>query len=320
MTATRGVSHPRWAELTSALDSTARTLGQWLEDPDILKPPEIILPHVAVRGRVSLLSGREKIGKSTLVGGIVAVASNGAPVFGVPLTKPVTTLWYALDEPLSDTVRRFDRLRADPDRIIINRVPRTIAQLRDAMRLDLLTHPETDVVVVDTLSRVFAASGVDPNDSSSAEPALAPLVEDCHETGVAAVLLYHTGKAGREYRGSTAIGATVDEILTLRRRGASEDDDFDDEATDDGRRLLHQEGRNLRGRVHLTCDAGEYTLWERTDEPRARLLAAIRLEPCKRGEAPRLAGGIRKQDALRIVKELEGEGLVREVDGRLTAQ
>jgi RecA-family ATPase len=68
-----------------APESTAHTLRDWLGDPEILKPPRVIVPHLAVEGRVTLLSGREKIGKSTLAAGAVAAASLGASWLGGPL-------------------------------------------------------------------------------------------------------------------------------------------------------------------------------------------------------------------------------------------
>ena len=87
--------------------SIARSLREWMVDPELLRPPRIILPHVAVEGRVTLLSGREKIGKSTFVGAVVAAASRGESVLGAPPNAPVSTLWYAIDEPASDAVRRW---------------------------------------------------------------------------------------------------------------------------------------------------------------------------------------------------------------------
>jgi hypothetical protein len=293
--------------------SPARSLRDWLADPRLLEPPEIVIPHLAVEGRVSLLSGREKIGKSTLAACVVASASRGDDVLGVPLVQSDTCLWYALDEPVADTVRRFDVLGADIDEIIINDLPRTAAELLSALEKDLAGNPEVDVVVVDNLSRVFAMSGVDPNSSREAEPVLARIVDVFHQLNVSAVLLYHTGKGGREYRGSTAIGATVDEVLTLRKRGLAEEDDFDDDAADDGRRLLVQEGRNLRGRVHLTCIAGVYRLYEETSVPRERILETLRDHGTVVGRAELVKqAGVRKAVGLKTIGELIGSGHIAE--------
>ena len=302
---------------TLAVTSKARRLGDWIADPDILRPPRIVLPHVAVEGRVTLLSGREKVGKSELLGSIVTSGSLGADVLGVALPAPVTSLWYAIDEPVADAVRRFDRLGADRDNIIINDAPRSFPDFALAVAADLAAFPGVDCIVVDTLSRLMATSGVDANASREVEPFLAALVDLLHARKVSAILSYHTGKGGREYRGSTAIGATVDEVLTLRRRGHGDDDDFDDESADDGRRLLVQDGRNLRGRVHLTRADGVYRIFEDAMPAREKIVNALRTHGTVTGRS-KLAelANVRKQAGLAAVAELIESGAIVET-GRL---
>lgn len=294
--------------------SSARLLGDWLRDPELLRTRDIVIPHLAVEGRVSLLSGREKIGKSTLSAGAIAAASRARSVLGVPLTDRIRTLWYCLDEPIADTVRRFSALDANPAGIVINDKPRGLRQLLAALERDLDAFEDVGVVVLDTLSRVFAIDGVDPCNSVEAEPFMARLVDFFHVQNVAAVLLYHTGKGGKEYRGSTAIGATVDEVLTLRRRGAAEEDDFDDDtADDDGRRLLVQDGRNLRGRIHLSFRDGSYQPYQEIAVPRDRLLETLKDHGTVigRAELTKLAG-LRKQAGLKAIGELIGSGAIIE--------
>jgi hypothetical protein len=290
-----------------------RLLSEWLENPELLLLPQITIPYVAVEGRVTLLSGREKIGKSTFAGGVFSAASRGGDVLGVPIIRPICSLWYALDEHVSDTVRRFVKLGADDERIVINDRPRTADELLAALYADLDSYPETDAVLVDNLSRILAMSGVDPNSTREVEPVIARLVEFFHEENVSAVLLYHTGKGGREYRGSTSIGATVDEVLTLRKRGHAEEDDFDDDATDDGRRLLEQNGRTLRGRAHLTCVDGVYGLYDDASPPRGKILDVLRDHGTVTGRAElaKLAG-VRKSVGLKQIGDLIAEGVIVE--------
>lgn len=170
--------------------SAARTLRDWLADPDILRPPRIILPHFAVEGRVTLFSGREKVGKSELLGSAVAAASRGDAVLGTPVPGPVRTLWYAIDEPVQDAVRRFERLRADLDNVIINDAPRSFADFLAAVTADLDAFSGIAIVTVDTLSRLMAASNIDPNSSYEVEPAIARLVDFFHLRNVAAMLSF----------------------------------------------------------------------------------------------------------------------------------
>jgi hypothetical protein len=293
--------------------STARSLRDWLGDPEILRPPSIVIPHLAVEGRVTLLSGREKIGKTELLGNAITAASRGADVLGVPLPAPVRVLWYSIDEHISDTIRRFERLGADLDAVTINAAPRSFADFHGAIDADLAAFPDINLVVVDTLSRLLATSGIDSNSSREVEPAIARLVDSFHSRNLAAVFSYHTGKAGREYRGSTAIGANVDEILTLRRRGQGEEDDFEDDGADDGRRLLVQDGRSLRGRVHLTRINGLYQLYEDAFPPREKIANALREHGAVSGRSRLVElANVRKVAGLHAITELIGEGVIIE--------
>jgi len=294
--------------------STARSLRDLLANPALLRQPDMVIPFIVVEGRVTLLSGREKIGKSTLVAGAVANASCGDPVLGVAIPRPVRTLWYAIDEPLGDVVRRFHGLRADSDQIIINDAPRSLDDLLTALELDLAAVTGVRHVVIDTMSKLIAMTGVDPNASREVEPFMTRLVDCLHKHNVAATLIYHTGKSGREYRGSTSIGATVDDILTLRKRGKPEDDDFDTEAADgDGRRNLEREGRNLRGEVRLDWVCGVYQLYEESASPRLRILETLRDHGTvtTRSALCKLAG-VQKQLGLRTLLGLISEGAVTE--------
>lgn len=293
--------------------SGARTLGDWLASPELLRPPGIVIPCLAVEGRVTLLSGREKIGKSTLTAGAAAAASRASDVLGQVVAEPIRSLWYGVDEPVSDAVRRFHAMGAEPDGIVINAEPRTMGELQVALARDLDAFPDVGVIWVDTLSRLLAGSGVDPNSSRDVEPVLARLVDYLHEQNIAGVLNYHTGKGGREYRGSTAIGATVDEVLTLRRRGEGDEDDFEEDSSDDGRRLLVQDGRNLRGRVQLRFKDGLYQLYQDTSDPRDRIMAALRSHGviATRAELVKLAG-VRKETGLKVIGELISEGAIIE--------
>jgi hypothetical protein len=296
-------------------ESVARTLGECLGDPSLLTPPPVLVPYLAIAGRCTLLSGREKSGKSTLTAQLVADASLGRAVLGVPMAGPVTTLWYAIDEPLGDTARRFQAMDADPSRVIVNEHPRTVADLLAHLTADLAKYPDVALVVVDTLSRLLAT--VKTNASDQVEPVLWRLVDTFRQHGPASVLLYHTGKSGKEYRGSTAIGATVDEILTLQRKStedADADDDDDDE--DDGRRKLVQQGRHLNGRVQLAFRAGRYGLWDELDPPRQRILRALEYGSANtRSELVKRAK-VKKRDGLAAISELiEAGEIVENADG-----
>jgi hypothetical protein len=297
----------------------ARSLREWITDSTLLVKARVLIPFLAIVARITLFSGREKIGKSTAVGCFVAAASRGDPVLGTPVAEPVQTLWYSLDEPVADTVRRFVELGANMDSIFINDEPRTESELLLAIAADAKAH-RVHLVVVDNLSKVFEAMGLDPNSAHDVGPTMSRLVDFFHREELAAVLLYHTGKIGREYKGSTSIGASVDDVLTLRKRGQSTDeDDFDDDARDDGRRLLVQDGRNLRGRVQLICTEGVYRLYDDALPMRQKILETLRSAGTvdSRTELARLVGG-RKQKALETIADLIAYHAITEIGRRLT--
>lgn len=293
--------------------SRARTLGECLRDPALLRPPPVLVPYLAIDGRCTLLSGREKSGKSTLTAQLVADASSGRPVLGCAMPKPVTTLWYAIDEPLGDTARRFQSLDADLSRVIVNEHPRTVRELLAHLAADLTAYPAVSLVVVDTLSRLL--STIKTNAADQVEPVLWQLVDTFRQHARAAVLLYHTGKSGKEYRGSTAIGATVDEILTLQRRG-EDADDFDavEEEDDDGRRKLVQQGRHLNGRVQLAYRGGRYGLLDDVHPPPERILLALEDSPATSRNDLVKRAKVKRTEGLAAIRDLIASGAIVETN------
>src|SRR5262245_2458486 len=79
-------------------------LREYLEKPELLVPPPSVVPYLAWAGRHTLLAGKEKCGKSTLLRDAAHHLATGTPFLGENVqTKP--TLWLCLDEPVADLVR-----------------------------------------------------------------------------------------------------------------------------------------------------------------------------------------------------------------------
>jgi RecA-family ATPase len=93
-----------------------RTLNEWLNDPESLIPPKMIVPYLVLEGRVTLLAAREKAGKSTLLGQAVATLSSGGEFLG-QVCGPARVLWYAIDEAPADAVRRLVACNADGETV-----------------------------------------------------------------------------------------------------------------------------------------------------------------------------------------------------------
>src|SRR5690606_19180590 len=110
------------------------TLEELLADPDLLKPPDCIVPHLAYRGRTTLLAGPDKSGKSTLMAHAAAALSRGDGFLGEPSQGQHggRVVWVGLEEALGDGVRRFKELGAEPKNVRLITSPDS--EVRDHIR------------------------------------------------------------------------------------------------------------------------------------------------------------------------------------------
>lgn len=294
------------------------TLAEALDDPELMAPPCPVVAPLAYAGRVTVLSAREKMGKSTLTGQVVATLTAGVPFLEEVAAPVVPVLWYAVDEPLGDAVRRLKDHGAPPSGGI-----QLCGERPDAAEVArMVGETGARLVVVDTLSELWRGRVEKDSDAGQVAGFIRPYVDVARATGAALLFLYHTNKAGAEYRGSVALGATVDGVLTLKSvhagtigagaapiagRAPADDDD----TGDDGQRLLV--GRTRWGliRVRLTFDGERYARGDEPLSPRIRALRAIAEGVAKSGTALARSLGIQKLRALQLVKELTREGLVR---------
>lgn len=287
-----------------------RTLGEYLTDPALLAAPVAEFPFgLAQRGCVTLLSGREKSGKSTIMSEAVAVKTTGGEWLGVQL-EPATVFWYALDEPVGDLVRRMESYGTDSSRLIIQETrPETAEQFADE-----LADSGAAVVVLDSLSRLWRGKVKSANDGEDVLDFCWPYIEAVRAANVAACFLYHTSRAGKEYRGSVELGAAVDVPLTFRRRGHdamgadSFDKDYESVDThDDGRRLLSGTGRGVSVNVRLAFANGRYSLGDTPRPLRERIAAELAHDPAS---ATALADMLstRKQTVLETLHSMRADG------------
>jgi RecA-family ATPase len=72
------------------------TLAELLRRPELYAEPPIVVPELLFMGRVTLLSAREKFGKTTFSAQLAAALSAGIPFLGDLLPASVV-VWYALD-------------------------------------------------------------------------------------------------------------------------------------------------------------------------------------------------------------------------------
>jgi hypothetical protein len=188
----------------------ARTLAELLADPDILKPPTAVIPYLAWPGRITLLAGREKSGKSTLAGQGVAELSRGGAFLSANL-QAARVLCLALDEPIQDLVQRLHRYGAGAENVMI--VDGVIDS--DGLR-NITASFRPAVVVIDCLANLALGTVRDPGNAMDWGELFSHLRALAADFNVAIILIHHAKKDGTVYRDSTAIGAQADMILTMR--------------------------------------------------------------------------------------------------------
>jgi len=287
-------------------------IAEYFERPELLAAPVAIVPRLLYPGRVMMLSAREKVGKSTLLAQACAALTVGGEFLGDKL-KPAVVLWYAIDELLDDTVRRFKTYGVHPDRLAICEVPPTALEMQAHIE-------ETDaaVVVVDTLTELWGGRKIDENQASEVAPRIRPYIDVARSLKVALGLLHHTSRGGVEYRGSVHLGAAVDIIVTLRpvKLPTAQDPEPDDPTREDSRRLLIGKGRGVHFHERLSFDRGRYVLGEAVPSLRGRILKLLLNEP-ESATSTAAALRVRKETIVEEFRLLDQEAIVRRTaDGK----
>lgn len=317
-TLTRALPDPRPVEWIEVDGKQVRVLGETMQsllaDPTLLVPPRMIIPGVAAAGRVTMLSAREKLGKSTYVAFLAALVSAGGVFWGQVL-EAARVLWIGLEEHRGDAVRRFKAMGADEENIIIvHALPAQdpLLHVRAAM---LRWKPA--LIVIDSLA-AYAQGLEDENSAAACTALLTPLVKAVHDSEAGMVILHHAAKSGRGYRGSVAIGAAMDQILEMTDEGT----------TIKGARRLMARGRfsikdyeivfdedaqtfEVLGEVAAPEEARRIAADTRRLDVREGVLAFILENPGAGNATLRRAVGGDVKLVDEVVKALEAEGLIQ---------
>ena len=185
-------------------------LGELLAHPAALKAPDVVIPRLAWRERVTLLSAREKVGKSTIMAHGAAKVSCGLPFLGTA-TAPAVVLWVYYEGHHADVARTLADAGAERTRVVVARgQPGAFAPL-----LALIRDVQPVVTIIDTLASFAAGSLV--TEFSKAEqwtPVMNRFTRAAQELHTAFVLIHHDKKSGG-YADSRAIGAGADMLLNI---------------------------------------------------------------------------------------------------------
>lgn len=215
--------------------------------------PDWLWRELVAPESLTLLAGKPKVGKSTVVYGLL-----GALVAGRPFVGRATRTTRALvlsEEPPVATGMKIDKFGGRNAHHSIHR-----ADLRAfgswAESIDAAaSHAHANglgLIVVDTFAELAGIRGDEENDAGSILGAIDPL-RKAADGGLAVLLVHHQRKSGGTHgdgiRGSGALVGAVDVLLELERGGGSQ-----------STRVLKHESRYLpEGRFYVELSDAGYT-------------------------------------------------------------
>jgi hypothetical protein len=185
-----------------------RLAADLANDPEITRVLVEVVPGLSVACRLSLLVAREKLGKSTYLAFCAAELTQGL-YHGVP----GRVLWCGMEEPVGDTLRRFEQMNADLSLINVidrpepSKVTETICQEIASFRPAL--------VVVDSLAVIGAYLELQEKSEEGWTSLFDKFRKAAQDYGCGLVILHHARKADGIFRGSTAIAAAADQLVTM---------------------------------------------------------------------------------------------------------
>ncbi|MFZ3294219.1 MAG: AAA family ATPase [Mycobacterium sp.] len=230
----------------------APTPAQRLEDMFATEPvgEDWLIDGLFQSGGSVLLSAQYKSGKSTLAMNVVHALTTGKPflgTFGVP--EPLRVAYYDLELGFRIARKWFQAIQPDPEMATYTDLKGRGYELDlrseswATVMIEQLRRDRIDVVVIDPISAVCAAIGVDENANAEVRPLLDRIDAVVREAGCkGALVVHHTGHDGSRFRGATAFGDWATAIWTLERK-------------DDGPSRLGAKGRDVSlSKVSLSYD------------------------------------------------------------------
>lgn len=219
----------RQLRIDSETAALAPTPSQRLEDMFAIEPDgeDWLIEGLLQAGGSVLLSAQYKSGKSTLAMNIVHALTTGKPFLGAfDVPEPLRVAYYDLELGFRTARKWLMTIQPDPSMATYTDLKGRGYELdlRSESRMNAmveqLRRDRIDVVVVDPISAVCAAIGVDENANSEVRPLLDRFDSVVREAGCrGVVIVHHTGHDGSRFRGASAFGDWATAIWTLERNG-----------------------------------------------------------------------------------------------------
>jgi RecA-family ATPase len=179
-------------------------------------PPAIpwVIEGLAIERTLTLLSGKEGEGKSLLSMGLAAGVAQGEEVAGLTCRRR-NVLVIDAENGEYEIHRRVRALGLPGERItLVEAIDFHLG--RDLARLEaLIAEHKPGLVILDSFRSLWP--GGDENDSAAAAAVLDPLRNLLRRRGPAGILLHHVSRSGNDYRGNSAIGASIELGFRLSR-------------------------------------------------------------------------------------------------------
>ncbi|GAA4664068.1 AAA family ATPase [Amycolatopsis dongchuanensis] len=205
--------------------------GTWLDQQSF--PPLVYAVDGLIPEGFSLLIGPPKAGKSWLLGGLLlAVASGGYALGKIPLSTKRPVFYLALEDGDRRMQARARKILGDSEPIpelfhYITKIEP--GQVFATIEAFLTIHPDTALVVLDTLGKVMpnAGMGESPYQRDYRIGSRLKQITDGHQ-GLAIVVVHHDRKASAEdfvdsVNATNGLAGSADTIMVLDRKRQSSD-------------------------------------------------------------------------------------------------
>ena len=218
-----------------------------------LTPLNFVVDTLLSQG-LHILAGSPKVGKSWLALWLAVTVAKGEAIWGMGV-KQGTTLYLCLeDSPLRIQNRLFEITEDAPASVHFSTSSDTLGKgLEEQLRAFLAEHPDTVLVIIDTLQMIRGAGYDNTYANDYRDLSVLKHIADTH--GIAILLIHHLRKELADdvfslISGTTAISGAVDSSFTLveERRGS-------------GRAKLSCVGRDIEYR-ELELQRGSENVWE----------------------------------------------------------